>query len=372
MTSSRRLAIDVLVEVAGGSRANAALAAALGASDLDERDRAFTTELVFGTLRMQRACDWLAEPFVRRPLEVEVRAALRIGVHQLVHLRTPAHAAVSATVDAAPRRARTLVNAVLRRVAERSSDPAGILWPDDATRLSYPDWVLDEVTQTHGRDEGLAALESMNRPQEAVRRPDGYRWGRASEWVVEEVACGGLVVDLCAAPGGKATALAGQVMAIELDVGRARLLAETILRTGHGGRVHPVVADGALPPLPHGSADAVLIDAPCSGLGALGRRPDARWRVRPADVARLAGLQRRLVEGALGLLPPDGRLVYSACTMTTAETLAIDAWLAERHPRLVPEPLVGAHWRPWGRGGLVLPHDHGTDGMAVFRYRLAA
>jgi 16S rRNA (cytosine967-C5)-methyltransferase len=116
----------------------------------------------------------------------------------------------------------------------------------------------------------------------------------------------------------------------------------------------------------------VLVDAPCSGLGALGRRPDARWRVRIDDLPRLAALQRRLVEAAIGLLRPDGQLVYSACTITTAETLAIDTWLEERHPRLVPEPLAGAHWRSWGRGGLVLPHDHGTDGMAVFRYRMAA
>jgi 16S rRNA (cytosine967-C5)-methyltransferase len=358
--------------VEGGRRANAALVAALDASGLDDRDRAFATELVFGTVRMQRACDWLAEPFVRRALEPEVRAAVRVGVHQIVHLRTPPHAAVSATVDAAPGRARGLVNAVLRRVAERWHDPSAISWPDDATRLSYPDWVLDDVMRTHGRDDGVAALEAMNRPQAAVARPDGYRWGRASEWVAGEVACSDLSVDLCAAPGGKATALRGQVMAVELDPGRARLLAETIGRTDNRGRVHPVVADGAAPPLRQGSAGAVLVDAPCSGLGALGRRPDARWRVRLDDVPRLAALQRRLVEAAIGLLRPDGQLVYSACTITTAETLAIDTWLAERHPRLVPEPLAGAHWRSWGRGGLVLPHDHGTDGMAVFRYRMAA
>jgi 16S rRNA C967 or C1407 C5-methylase (RsmB/RsmF family) len=79
-----------------------------------------------------------------------------------------------------------------------------------------------------------------------------------------------------------------------------------------------------------------------------------------------------LVDAAIPLLTPGGQLVYSACTMTTTETLGIDAWLADRHPRLAAQPLAGAHWRPWGRGGLVLPHDHGTDGMAVFRYRMTA
>ena len=131
------------------------LAAALGASGLDDRDRAFATELVFGTLRMQRACDWLAEPFVRRPSTSRC-GPVRIGVHQIVHLRTPAHA-VGRRPSTPPRRARTLVNAVLRRVAERWSDPAAIPWPDDATRVSYPDWVLDELARTHGPGEGLAA-----------------------------------------------------------------------------------------------------------------------------------------------------------------------------------------------------------------------
>ena len=113
----------------------------------------------------------------------------------------------------------------------------------------------------------------------------------------------------------------------------------------------------------------MLVDAPCSGLGALRRRPDARWRITPEDVDHLAGLQEQLVDAAVALLRPGGVLIYSVCTLTRAESLGIDEQLAGEHPRLVPLEPPSDPWRPWGRGALLLPQAKGTDGMTILRLR---
>jgi 16S rRNA (cytosine967-C5)-methyltransferase len=131
--------------------------------------------------------------------------------------------------------------------------------------------------------------------------------------------------------------------------------------------VATVVADGTAPPLRPGAADRVLVDAPCSGLGVLRRRPDARWRIRQEDLARLTVLQRRLLDAAAALVRPGGTLVYSVCTLTLAETAATDRWLADAHPDLLPLPPPGDPWAPAGRGALLLPQAAGTDGMYLLR-----
>src|SRR5207248_2430735 len=136
-------------------------------------DRHFVTELVYGTTRMRRACDWLIGRRLDRPIEKldpPVAAALRVGAYQLAFLGTPAHAAVSATVDAAPKRARGLVNAVLRKIASGVHD----VWPDLATQLSYPDWIVDRLIQDLGETDALGALRAMNEPSSVTERPDGY------------------------------------------------------------------------------------------------------------------------------------------------------------------------------------------------------
>ena len=160
-------------------------------------------------------------------------------------------------------------------------------------KRTHPDWIVERMVREHGGDDGLAALEAMNVPQSPVTRPDGDRQGRASQWVAEEVPTSGWdrVVDLCAAPGGKSTAMAGRVVALDLGAARVRALRSTVARTGNEGRVAVVRADGRHPPVRPSSADAVLVDAPCSGLGALGRRPDARWNRRPGPLrsARRSG-----------------------------------------------------------------------------------
>ncbi|MGH9188229.1 MAG: transcription antitermination factor NusB, partial [Acidimicrobiales bacterium] len=359
-----------------GAYANLVVPAALARSRLSRRDRAFVTELVYGTTRMRRACDFLVDRFLVRPVEPTVRDVLRLGAYQLHLAGVPAHAAVSATVAVAPTRARGLVNAVLRRLAEAEASGPPVEWSDVATRLSYPDWIVERLVADLGEADALDALGTMNQPATVTERADGYVQDRASQWVADAVEAGpgGRVADLCAAPGGKATALAATrafVVAADLHAGRVGLLRSNADSLDIGrDRLVVLVADGTRPPFGTRSFDRVLIDAPCSGLGALRRRPDARWRISAASVERLAGLQQALVDAAVPLLRPGGMLVYSVCTMTAAESLGIDDDVAKRWPALDPLPALGEPWRPWGRGGLLLPQDAGTDGMALFRYRV--
>lgn len=366
--TARAVALAALVELElAGRRANVVVPDLLATSRLVERDRAFVTELVYGTLRLRRACDWLVDAHLRRPVEAPVRAALRLGAYQLAFLRTPPHAAVSATVTEVWGPARGLVNAVLRRVA--TAVAAGVAWPSDGVRLSYPDWIIDELTASLGGDAAIGALEQMNVPAEVTVRADGYIQDRASQWTAAAVEpqAGDLVVDLCAAPGGKATAMAeggpSLVVAGDANSRRAALVAENVSRLGLDN-VATVVLDGTEAPFPSGAFDRVLVDAPCSGLGVLRRRPDARWRIQPDDVDRLAGLQRRLLDSALALAAPGGRVVYSVCTLTAAETTEIDRWLASAHPEAEAlAPCVGPEWDSVGRGARLLPQAAGTDGM---------
>ena len=370
---ARRLALEVLGRIErGGAYANLALRAALDRCDLDRRDRAFVTDLVYGTTRMRRACDHLIDRFLHDDIQPEVRTVLRLGAYQLHWAGVPPHAAVSATVAVAPRRVQGLCNAVLRRVADYQPT-----WPGPAVELSVPDWLIDRLVADLGLDDALAALAAMNRPAPAVVRDDGYYQDQASQLVAdltgEGLVPGGRVLDLCAAPGGKATALAAagaSVVAADLRPARLGLVAQNADRLGHA--VALVAGDGRAPPFRPGSFDRVLVDAPCSGLGVLRRRADARWRGGEADLADLALLQADLLVGAAALVRPGGQLVYSVCTVTEAETAGVDRRFREAEPRAEPEP-VGRPWRPHGdhgSGGLLLPQDLDSEGMAVFRYRM--
>jgi len=364
--ASRRVAADVLARVEQGAWANAALDAALSRATLSGPDRALATALVFGVLRRRRACDWLIDAELRREVELSVRIALRIGAYQLVFLGQPPYAAVDTAVATAPRRAAGLVNAVLRRIAAADA----LSWPSPAVELSYPDWIVERLTKDLGEREALGALAAMDEPGAAALGTGGAHQDLASQWVAAAVPhpAGGIVVDLCAAPGGKALAVGtgpSLVAAVERRPGRARRLARRARRDDDALVV--LVADGRFPPLRQGIAAAVLVDAPCSGLGALRRRPDARWRLDPGAPERLSQLQRELVEGSLGLLEPGGTLVYSVCTLTRVETEEVDAWVAARFPSLRPLPRLGPPWQERGRGEIILPQTAGTDGMYLLR-----
>lgn len=363
--------MEALRRVDEGAYANLVLPSLLSRSGLSDRDRGFVTELVYGVTRMRRACDWLADRFLFRPVEPDVRTVLRLGAYQLVFLRTPPHAAVGETVALAPARARGLVNAVLRKVAAAGVPPA---WPDEATRLSYPDWIVDRLVTDLGALAAVAALEQMNEPAVVTERPDGYIQDEASQLVAGLVDAGPdhRVLDVCAAPGGKATLLASTgvtvVAAGELHGTRARIVAENAQRLDRHA-VAPYVGDGRRPPFPPNTFDRVLVDAPCSGLGVLRRRPDARWRIQPNDVDELVRLQQDLLEGVAPLVRPGGTLVYSVCTLTASESVGIDEWIGDRHPELMAEAVPGAPWERLGRGARLLPQTIGSDGMYVLRLR---
>lgn len=432
-SGTRALAIDALVRVEQGAFSNIVLPAMLRGSELSARDRAFATGLVYGAIRRRMALDHLLEMVTDRPLaelDPPVRAAVRLGTAQLVDGVRP-HAAVSETVDAVARRApraRGFVNAVLRKVAALGPPwpwPEGDSVDAVAVRTSHPEWIVRRLSDDLGAADAAGVLESDNVPPAVTLRPNPRRTtpddlaaelaaagvdvsrgalvpdalvtagtgdpaalsavveGRAtpqdqaSQAVVAQLRPqpGEIVLDVAAGPGGKATGVGelvgdeGLVLATDVHPARARLVRDTANRLGLGS-VHAVAADARL--LPVGAAarfDRVLVDAPCSGLGVLRRRPEARFRVQPSDVDDLGALQRELLRAAVPLVRPGGRLVYSVCTLTRAESVAIDEWMAGAFPHLVAEPPPGHPWRPWGRGALLLPQAAGTDGMFVLSVR---
>ncbi len=429
--TARAVALGALERIEHGAYANLVLPSSLRASDLDTRDRALATELVYGTVRRRRALDWLIAPCSSQPLaklEPVVRCALRLGAYQLTEGVAP-HAAVSETVAAVARvapRARGYVNGVLRAVA-RAGPPWR--WPegDDVealgVRYSHPDWIVALLVEQFGVEVARAQLEVADtrppvtlrvNPQRATPEaveaelvaaggrvtrgglvPDALvvsglgdpgalasvRDGRATpqdqasqvvaQLVSERLPANARVLDVAAAPGGKATAIAERapegslVVAADLNASRARLVAEGSERLGLGARLAVIVADGRRPPVPSATFDTVLLDAPCSGLGVLRRRPDARWRVGPDDVSTLAVLQQELLVAAAEVLRPGGILAYAVCTLSAAETLAVDAFAAQHLPTLRPLTPPGSPWHPHGRGALLLPSAAGTDGMFV-------
>ncbi len=239
-----------------GAYANLVLASELQRSKLADRDRHFVTELVYGTTRMRRACDALIDRFVSKNPSPEVRTVLRLGAYQLHFAQVPAHAAVGETVGLAPKAARGFVNAVLRRVADTPMQ-----WPSDAVRLSYPDWIVDRLVSELGHDDAMATLAVMNEAPSVSEREDGYTQDLGSQWVAASVpaAAGDVVLDACAAPGGKATAIAATgafVVAADLQPQRVGLIVANVSRlavrdAGRCRRNPSAVARGRLRPRTH-------------------------------------------------------------------------------------------------------------------------
>lgn len=365
--TARQIALEALDRIdRDGAYANLLLPELLGRSGLQPRDRHFATELVYGTTRMRRACDFLVDRFLTRDLDLRVRNALRLGAYQLHMMGMPPHAAVGETVEVAPKAARGLVNAVLRRVSDNP-----VVWPDEATRLSYPDWIVEQLTADLGAEAAIAALEVMNTAPPVTERADGYTQDLASQWVAEAVGAqpGERVADVCAAPGGKAMVLAATgATVVASDIRPARM---GLVRS-NAPSMRLAVADAAKLPYPSGSLHRVLVDAPCSGLGTLRRRPDARWRIDADSPERLAAIQRSLVDAVIAVLRPGGTLVYSVCTLTDVESRGIDDHMAAQHPELESIEAMPSPWEPVGRGYRLLPHTADTDGMYVLRLQAPA
>jgi 16S rRNA (cytosine967-C5)-methyltransferase len=374
-TAARRLAYRVLREVEGGGTTLADRLAQRDAMDLAPRDRAFLHELVLGTLRLRGALDFALAPLLERQtierLQPAVRAVLRLGAHQVVHLRVPDRAAVSESVDLArgvAPRAAGLVNAVLRRLArdgppsppDPDKDPLAWL----TTAGSLPSWLAERWLSRLGPAAAVARARAWLAPPPAVFRlnprvPDAFEQVVAAgvapvaltvpgAWLAtgaspHDLAAKGVVyvqdqgsqmvgrlaeggrrtLDACAAPGGKSTLLAdvngptATVVAAEASPRRVRTLAEIVGRWGAPG-VHVVAADGLRPPL-RGSFDSVLIDAPCSGLGTLARHPDIRWRAKAGDLPYHAARQGALLRSLAPLVRPGGTLVFATCSLEPEE-----------------------------------------------------
>ena len=354
------------------------------AEGLDERDRAFAMQLAYGTVQRVRPLDHAIESLGRRPvrkLDAPVRAALRLGAYQLAFMDSvPPHAAANESVElvraAGLERAVAFTNAVMRRLGEGIGsllDELSESTPQDAALMhSYPDWIAETWWREWGEEDALALMRAQNEPPERVlREPTG---GLIAPWPQSlgsqlagnavGVQPGERVLDLCAAPGGKATQLASlgaEVVAVEKHPGRARELEENAARLG--ARLTVVNADALELPAELGGFDRVLVDAPCSGLGVLNSRPDLRWRANP-----LPELQLDLMRAAVERTQPGGSITYSVCTIHQAENedvvdaleLPVDDLGDEfpdfRHPRR-PEVL------------LTLPHVHRTSGFFVARLR---
>jgi 16S rRNA (cytosine967-C5)-methyltransferase len=436
---ARSTAYAVLLGVdQDGAYANLLLPRLQAERGLESRDAAFATELTYGALRWQGTLDVVIEAAARRPVErldAPVRAVLRLGAYQLLHMNVPTHAAVHATVELTRRtaghRVVGLVNAVLRKVSQND-------WPGWVDRLApsgdlarialaagYPAWIaralldalggdLDELARALAEDRPVThlvarpgrisrdALVEMAGPEAspgpwspyAVRLAGGdprsiaaIRDGRAA--VQDE---GSQLValalaqmkpdgpdrrwlDLCAGPGGKSALLAGLLpadavlVASDLQPHRAGLVARALGGISSPGRAGVVVSDGRQPPWPPSVFDRVLVDAPCTGLGALRRRPEVRWRRQPEDVPRLTALQVDLLTTAVDSARPGGVVAYATCSPHPAETRAVvDAVRANRpdldildaRPLFPGVPQLGS-----GPDVQLWPHRHGTDAMYV-------
>jgi 16S rRNA (cytosine967-C5)-methyltransferase len=340
------VAFEILGLVEEGGYASDLLAARM--VGLDSRDAGLAEEIVLGSLRLQGQLDFLIEHYSGRAaarLDAEVRIALRMGIYQMRYLeRVPAHAAVSESAElvkrARKRSAVGFVNAVLRKVGREP-----VAWPDRATELSHPAWLLERWERQYGEEMAARiARANLVAPETYVRGPlpDGrgsedwlqttevpgcYRLlgGDARGLRIQDIGSQSIVpllelepgqtfLDVAAAPGNKtAQALETGVRAVACDRHFKRLAAMRALGCDL------VVLDGVQPLPFRARFDRILVDAPCSGSGTLARNPEIKWRLRPSDLADLRTKQASLLENALERLAPGGRLVYSTCSLEREE-----------------------------------------------------
>lgn len=405
------------------------------ARDLPQQERQWTHELVYGALRLRGRMDHLLAQRARGGLdrlEPDVLDVLRLGAYQMLEMGSvPAYAAISQSVElartAGASRAAGLVSGVLHALSR--SDPTGS-FPDPGRQPiehlvawgSHPRWLVERWVERWGIEATGRLVEANNRRPELYIHPLGPSSASAAERlrakgiptaevaiapgalqvlppatardalatvaaVVQDPAAqlvtrytavpdGARVLDLCAAPGGKALAMAQRaayVVAADLSPGRLRWVRENVRRLGAGERVGMVAADARRAPF--APADLVLIDVPCTGTGTLRRHPDARWRITPADLGALASLQAEILTGAAGHVRPGGWLVYATCALEPEENeLQIEHFL-DSHPEFEPDPLPGAvdpsllSERGWLQ---LLPQNTGTDGAFAARLRRRA
>ena len=432
--AARLLAFDLLTEVnRNEGYSNLLLPQALNASKLDDRDRSLVTELLYGTIRMQGKHDWVLSQVSDRPwadVDSGIADICRLGVHQIHEMRIPDHAAVAATVEVARKRIgeskASFVNALLRSVTRKSledwfspleaiTDPVERL----SIKYSHPEWIVSaycDLLKSWSEVESALKINNEAATPTLVSWPGfstqqdlieiggeptnfssyGANWkgnpgaldlikarkigvqDEGSQLVAEvfaKAAHGSSWLDLCAGPGGKAALLSSiarqrniKFTANEVSVARAELVSQVV----HGDRV--LVLDGrTIGSLPE-KFDAILIDAPCTGLGALRRRPEVRWRRTLQDLRALTQLQRELVDSAIDALNPGGVLGYATCSPHLAETSIQIADIKKKHSELqqisVDEYLPASLHDATRDGAMSLwTHKHGTDAMYLALFR---
>ena len=395
---------------------------------LDERERAFAHELVLGCLRRRAWIDHALRTVVDRRLgrlDAPVLEALRLGAHQILHLRVPARAAVSESVELARAmrpRASGLVNASLRRLSSLGAppEPDAVKAPLDwlTSYGSLPGWLAERWVSRLGAEKAVrrarallekpetvfrlnprAALLPLTLREEGVQSeelavPGALRTDSTApllphvrrheiqiqdlgSQLVARLACGErLILDACAAPGGKATLIAelnpaARVIAVESSARRLETM-RTLVR-GWRSPVECIRADSSRPPFSE-KFDAVLVDAPCSGLGTIGRHPDVRWRARESDIAAHARKQRSLLDASARLVRPGGTLVYATCSTEPEENERIVEAFRARNPDFTE--MLPPEWaRPFVRDGFLrtLPeHDPGDAFFAAAMRRRAS
>jgi len=441
VSCSRSLALAVLLRVAEGASANAALDEALSASSLDSRDRGLVTELVDGALRWQARLDYQLQAMLDRPLDklaMPVLQILRLGAYQLTMLdRVPPHAAVNESVMQAREFGHEgiakLTNAVLRRLSREKDQ---IAFPDPAvdpvaylaTAYSHPAWLVERWLTRYGFDETEALLKINNTPPPLTLRAN-RRWitreglqtfltmhgveteeTPISPWGLFVVSGGnprdldeyreglftiqgeGSMVmvellrpgrnrdgwDLAAGVGGKTTYLAewvddsGSLLPTDTSQERLGVLRAEIERLElHSITVTP--GDAREMPVTPESLDYVLLDAPCSGTGALRRQADARWNKTPEQLAELATLQYELLKAAARAVKPGGLLLYCTCSLEPEEDEDVIARFLASHPEWEVE-IAGEKHRTLPEDARtpdgyvrMFPHRHGTDGFFAAR-----
>ena len=418
--NGREIAFQVLRRVEeGGAFASRALDGALAsAGALEAREAGLATELVYGTLRRALSLDAALALHASRPLsdvDPAARVALRLGAYQILHLGTAPHAAVSEAVGLAKKvqhgRAAGFVNAVLRALARDprpaeapplAVDPAGHV----AAAEALPRWLAEEWVAWLGPTEALALAAAMNAPaplclrsprreelaarlaaagitaSPAPRSPDGVLVRGASVASVARAAGGvafqvqdeaAQLVSLFAAGCLRGRELLGagsEVVALEVHPRKAEELRREADRRSFGARVRVLCADAArpVPGLAPASFDAVLVDAPCTGLGTLRRHPELKLRRTAQEPARMADAQRALLATCATWAKPGAPVTYSVCSLTRDEGPAVTAWALShglartRAPEGFPRDVLTED------GDLLtLPSRHGCDGFYAAR-----
>jgi 16S rRNA (cytosine967-C5)-methyltransferase len=413
---ARRAALDVLTAALARKTGLESALEGRAMAGLESQDRGFARALAMSTLRHLGPIDRRLDPCLQREPPEAVRMILRLGAAQLFYLDTPAYAAVDSSVvlaQGAPetRGFKALVNAVLRRLGREGPKPAEP--PEFAPPWLFARWraafgeanavgIAGQIADEPGADltprdpadaTALAeALEAMLLPGGSLRRVGrgrieewpGFEEGR---WWVQDAAAavparllaaqpGERVLDLCAAPGGKALQLAAagaSVTAVDRSGQRLARLADGLARTGLAAEV--VTADAETWDDTR-QFDAVLLDAPCTATGTFRRNPDVLWTLRPPDIAKVAVVQSRLLDAAAGRVQPGGRLVYCVCSLEPEEGEAQARSFLKRHPEFATLPAApGESGAPpasvtsdgWLR---LLPQqlEGGQDGFFVARF----